>query len=404
MRTKLSGFILATSFLMGINGCDDDDDVDVIRVVLTGTSAADFITLSDYLDNPVVQGIFTSMPRNQGSSPPNLDGTYFSTGTVVASTFGLAVGEAVEDEFCFGPPAGSALEVAILDPAVVDAGAFSFIEGSGNLFTVYTAFKTVQTGPDGFTCEIHQVVIFSGRKEVDNSLGNLFIGFGIVGLVGDCGNLLVDDIQISQNSAARTGDSCVGGGTPINPNQVLVIVDNFLVADLDVFVDDVLVGVAPLLSSLTFEAAPGFTLSFESVPPLNESSEEMGEILAGTFSPDTQPRGRLSQYAIGNQIGDDFFFAPILSNQTAGIVTASVNVGTNYEFTCGCVLPASALSQYFIGYHAYDVVEQVRGAITPDMTNVVIDTEFPPADPIEFLFEGPFTLGLDSGALSLIVP
>src|SRR5207249_4710467 len=138
-----------------------------------------------------VQNLFTLMPRNVGATPPQVDGRYHATGTVTFSTMpGIFPGNTADNEFCLGPSAGAALEVAVLDPTVVDGGALSFIEGSGNLFTVYTAFKLVQAGPNGGTCEIHEVMLSSGRSEADGSLTSLFIGSGVMGLVGDCGGLI----------------------------------------------------------------------------------------------------------------------------------------------------------------------------------------------------------------------
>ena len=370
-------------------------------VVITGRSAADFIALATYLNDPTVADLLTLVPRRAGSTPPNVSGTYAETGTVSASSVpGVSAGDATATDFCLGAPAGSAIEATVLDATIVDGGALSFIEGSGNDFTVYTAFKSVQTGPSGGVCEIHQVLVVSGRREANGSLSSLSLGFAIVGIVGDCGALLPGQIQASSGSAARTGASCVGGSTPVDPTAVLVFVDNFLLSDADLFVDGAFIGTVPLLSSVELEVDPGFTLSFESVPPQNALGEELGEILAGAFPQDTQPVGRASAYSLGNQVGDDIYFAPLIWNQTTTTLTASVNVGTVVESGCNCQLASSSLAQYTLGYHFYDA----PGLITASQANVRLDDETPATNPAEFFFQGPFTLGLDSGALSLFVP
>ena len=384
------------------SGCSDDDDhhdSGEIPVVVTGTDAADFQTLADYLNHPVVQEIFRSIPRHGGSTPPNLDGSYLSDGVVVSTTIpGTSPGSATVLDFCFGPPAGSALEVAILHPSAVASGALSFIEGTGDLFTVYMAIKLLETGPSNGTCQNHQVLIFSGKREADGSLTGLGVGFGVVGILGDCGNLLVNDVEIWSNSAGPPGASCVGGATPADPTKVLVNVENFLVTDATLFINGGEIGLVPFLASVTFEASPGFTLAFETIPPRNDSDVDMGEILAGNFQADLQPKGRFSQYTLGNQVGDDIFFAPIIQNLTGtDTVTASVNVGTTSAFSCGCSLQPSKLAQYILGYHPYDVPD----VITAEEANVVVG---PLSDSARWRFDGPFVLGLDSGALSLIVP
>jgi hypothetical protein len=397
-----SGLLLLSLVFSALpSGCGSRSSHSTAVLELTGTSASDFRTMADYLQNAAVETMLTAMARHQGSTPPNVEGRYLATGNVTATSIpGTAAGDAVQTDFCLGPPAGSALEVALVDATVVDAGALSFIEGSGDLFTVYTAFKSVQTGPSGGTCEIHEVVVFSGKRETDGSLSSLAIGTGIVGLIGDCGNLGVNQVQVSQNTASRTGASCVGGGTPQDPTKVLVHVENFLLTSADVLVNGVLADTAPPLFSVSFETSPGFTLSFQSVPPLNESSAAMGEVLSGVFAADTQPAGRSSQYSISNRVGNDTYFAPVISNHTGGPVTARVNVGTPVAFNCGCSLASSPLAQYLVGYHFYDA----PGTITPAQTNVLIDTQVPPVDPPEFSASGPFTLGADSGALPLAVP
>jgi hypothetical protein len=367
-----------------------------------GRVASDFQSLADYLNSPVVQSILDRTGRAQGSSPPGgVDGSFHSSGQVTFTTIpGINPGDAVSDDFCFGPPAGAAIEVAVNDPSFVDGGARSFIEGTGDSFTIYTAFISMQGGQNG-TCEDHLVLVFTGTVESDGSLTSLAIGFGVVGLVGDCGDLLVGDLQITENTATRTGASCVGSFTPSDPAKVLVNVENFLVTDVEVNVTGLSPILIPLLSAATFEAAPGFQLSFQSVqPPLNleSSPKAQGVVLSGTFPADTQPAGRFSGYSISNVIGGDVFFAPMILNRTAGAVSAVVNVGTPAAFDCSCSLPADPLAQYILGYHPFDV----PGTITASQANLRIVTTVPAAE-IDIPSADFPILGLDSGAASFIV-
>ncbi len=391
MRAHLK--LIGAALLAFAPGCGDDDDHHhhTIPVTVTGTDAADFQTLTDYVTHPVVEDIFRFMPRHTGATPPNVDGRYLSTGSVIASsTPGHNVGDTVSDEFCFGPPAGDAIEVAVSDPSVVSAGARPFIEGTGDFFTIYTAFKSVQTGPGGFTCEDHQVVVFSGRRLGTGALADLFIGFGIVGLVGDCGNLAVGDIQVSQNTASLEGASCVGGSTPLDPTKVLVSVENFLVTDADVFADGALVGTAPFLSSITFEAVPGFTITASTVQPGG-----MGKSLDYTFTQDTQEAGRFSQYTLSNVIGSDTFFAPVVVNATSGTVRVTVQSSPTGD---SGDLPRNDNVQFVMGYYDFNTA-----TVSPGDVSVTVTRPEPPS-PITILGTSPsFILGLDSGSLSLLV-
>ena len=266
---------------------DDDGDDDDVIVIPPDMVAGDFQSIADYLDSPVVGFLLDRMPRYTGSAPPNVAGEYDSTGRITDTTIpGTFPGDVVTAAFCFGVPAGSRLEVVIQDPSVEDGGAASFIEGSGDNFTVYTAFKSVQRFEGGGSCEIHEVNLFSGTRNADGSISDLFIGQGIVGLIGDCGTLFVGDFQVSDNRATRVGEPCAGGSPgpgPVDPNNVLVAVENGLVVDLLVFLDDdttPTLQVAPQ-SVGSFETLPGFAIYFESLQPSAGQDNQGNELLSG---------------------------------------------------------------------------------------------------------------------------
>src|SRR5262245_35759237 len=407
--TKISLRGALIGVLAAAPACDDDDHHhdDTVVIVASGKTASDFQSLAEYLNDPAVQSLFSRMPRHQGSTPPNVEGLYDAVGTVTATSLpGIAPGDPVETLFCLGPPAGSAIEATVVGDSssgaggfsIVDAGALSFIEGSGDFFTVYMAFILALPDLGSGHCEVHQVEILSGKREADGSLSSLFIGCGIVGVVGSCGALLVDQIQVSQNAAGPPTASCVGGGTPSNPNRVLVEVANFLVTDADVYVNGSFFAAAPALSSLIFEADPGFTIAYRSVRPLNGSSAPLGVSLAETFLQDSQLPGRFSFYALDNITTgldgfDDIFFAPVIQNRTGSALSVTVNSGTPVEQSCDCSLPSSTLSDHVIGYYPYSTAQ-----IAPTAANVVI------TGPPNFNFSGPFILGRDSGVLSLLLP
>lgn len=398
-------------------GCQGDGD-DIVVVNDTGTVAGDLQSIADYLANPTVQLIFNNMLRNPGSAPPNVSGEFKSSGEIVRSTIpGTFIGDEVLADFCFGPTvADSSLEVSIADPSVTDAGARSFVEGSGDSFTVYTAFKSVQTLDNGSTCEIHEVNIFSGTRNADGSFSDLSIGLGILGLVGACADLLVDDIQISTNSAPRTGDSCLGsmespGETPQNPDNVLVQVENNLVVEILVFLDDDQVAtlIVDPLSVGVFETSPGFSLYFESLQPSAGSDNEgndllMGEIVSGQFDIDSTPQGDTSLYTIENQVGDAFFFAPLPLNRSPTDIYSVVNEGVDVPeypdpesgLDCLCILTPDP-EPYVVGYYSYSVPgiisapqASVRFFRLPEETEV--DT-----------FSGPFNLEPLAGTVTLRV-
>ena len=379
-------------------------------VVEPGVVVADFQSIADYLDSSVVQTLFLTMPRNEGAAPPDVSGRFSFSGTVTANVGPTnLVGETATAEFCFGASAGSRLEVRVLDPTAQDGGALSFVEGSGKLFTVYTAFKSVQLLEDGTTCELHLVNVYSGTIEADGSLSNLDVGQGIVGLIGSCGNSLVDDYQITLGTALRTGEGCSGGGgDPGTPGNVLVEVENNLVVDALVFIDAASTATisVPPLSIGSFEVAPGFTLDFETLQPIAGTDPDtgddiyMGEIIGGFFPQDTTPADGAILYCLGNVIGDDRFFAPLPFNQSGTDIFSVVNIGVDIDFypdppgsglDCLCAMPTDP-DPYVVGYYSYEL----PGVIAANEANVSFFDAFDETTLIA-RFQGPFALEEDTG-------
>ncbi len=353
-----------------------------------GVTASAFQTLADYLNHPTVQLLLDHMNTWIGDTPPEVAGTYDAFGGIADTTIpGTDIGDAVTAAFCFGLRAGGILEVRVLDPTVEDAGAISFIEGSGDAFTVYTAFRSVQPLPDGSVCEVHEVNIFAGRLEPDGSLVDLEIGVAIVGLIGVCNPFLVGDVQISRLAAALVGPAC--STPPVGPQDgslVQVNVENLLLNDILLFDDPLpqalaLTNVSPLGTSF-LELAPGFELDFESVPPLAGQDDQgndlfSGEIVAGYFPADITPAGGSVTYVIESLVGDDEFFAPRPFNSTGEDIFAVTNMGVDIPgypepvgsgLDCYCSMPPSGPGDgpYDIGYYSYSA----PGIITPAQANV----------------------------------
>ncbi|HLU47099.1 MAG TPA: hypothetical protein VK116_03410, partial [Planctomycetota bacterium] len=290
------------------------------------------------------------------------------------------------------------------------------IEGSGDAFTIYATFRSRQVVDSGDFCDIHQVVVISGMREADGSLSDLFVGQGVVGLVGDCLDLIVGDIQVAEGSAESTGPACADepGGAE---DAVELLVENALLNPIVVFVEyDGFLGPQPFIVFPAIEeparsqfVEPGFVLSFESLQPtlFNEVDDQviLGEIVAGTFDEDTTPAGGSVSFLIENIVGDEEYYAPRPVNATGSDLYAVVNSGVDYGvFThptgtglgCVCPFPSDPGFEVDLGYYSYDV----PGFITPQEANVRFfdfqtDVEAVPA------FQGPFALEPQSGAVVL---
>ncbi len=206
MKTRFFPAPVALSLLLallaGCSSSDPDNPFD-LGSRSGGVVSADFQSIDDYLDHPTVQLLLENMPRNTGDTPPEIAGTYDSFGGVVDSTIpGSATGDSMASYFCFGLSSEGALEVQVIDPTIDDSDATSRIEGSGDTFTVYTAFRSVQEHPDGAHCEITKVNIFSGTREPDGSLSDLHVGCGLP-CTGGLQSALAFDLNQTSSTCGR---------------------------------------------------------------------------------------------------------------------------------------------------------------------------------------------------------
>jgi hypothetical protein len=156
-----------------------------------------------FLLNPVVKALLDHAGRHPGSHPPDVEGCYQAGGVVDFSEFaGRVSGETVNWRFSFGTPSGGQLKVEMEEPPFGEGEAgVSFIEGEGDLFTVYSVMRSSSADLFGRTCYADLAVIFSGKMNGDGSLSSLSIGVGLLCLSGECGALRSGSILASSNSA-----------------------------------------------------------------------------------------------------------------------------------------------------------------------------------------------------------
>jgi hypothetical protein len=412
---SLSATVLVASLLSSCN--DDDDDLIIIE---RGKVIAAFSSIADYLDDATVQFIFRSMPRHTGNTPPDVSGTYEANGTIIANSVPGSVvgGEFTNFDFCAGSPVGASLIARVLDASIAEVGA-SFIEGSGDSFTIFASFRSQQDVTGGDICEIHQILLISGTREVDGSLSELFIGQGVVGLVGDCFDLFVGDFQIAETTALRTGNGCANLPDGGDPNSVELSIENLLLDPIVVFITHPTAAEPPpfIVFPLVEEdprpvfVPPGFTLAFETLQPSKADTTGLqiliGELITGDFAVDDTGAGGRITYVIENEIGADVFYAPRPVNTFAEPIYAIINSGIDYGVDtvttgtglgCKCPLEPGADVEHGIGYYSHSVA----GFITPAQANarffsIANDAEVVPS------FDGPFNLEVGSGAVVLEV-
>lgn len=391
----------------------------------TGIVATDLRSIADYIALPEVQELFRHMTRNAGTSPPAPTGEIVSDNLQITFTTlpGYSLGALLDPAtFCLGAISGGEIDIVIDEVDFVDVGAPAFIEGESDFFTIYLAHKSIQADSTGATCEIHLVRVISATLENDGSLSDLEIGTAVIGIVGACENLFVGDVKVAAGTGDPTGNTCSTDVGPIDPDRVEVVIENNLLVDLDVFTsldgfltDQSFVEVPPL-DITVFEEIPGFELEFASLQPQHPSGDFLGEVLFKRFEPDPALPGETVIYQITNDIDENLFFAPTVTNDTGQSLIPSVNIGIPDSpdgwFCDNCTIDPG--ETHFLGYYAYDILAQIEGTDivfewTPDDVNIGFFTN-PFAIPVSpaftiNTFEQPgFELEALTGGIDLFLP
>lgn len=99
-------------------------------------------------------------------------------------------------------------------------------------------------------------------------------------------------------------------------------------------------------------------LSFRLVRPTKSNGTPLGESMEGYFDAATNPGASLS-YTINNRIGDQYYFAPLITNRTSDGGLMMVNGGLTVENRCDCVVPAGGVG-VGIGYYRWYTNSNVR--------------------------------------------
>lgn len=81
--------------------------------------------------------------------------------------------------------------------------------------------------------------------------------------------------------------------------------------------------------------------------------------MSGTFQTVNRPTGVLT-YEITNRIGEDYFLAPLISNQTSYSLLMEVNSGLASQSRCNCSISAG-VSNVTLGYYRLSSGSSVRG-------------------------------------------
>jgi hypothetical protein len=129
------------------------------------------------------------------------------------------------------------------------------------------------------------------------------------------------------------------------------IVNNLAYA-VNVSINGALVGSCPAFTTAGKDVAVStLTVSFDVIQP-TLNGRALGDAMSGIFSTYNNPSGTYN-FTVGNHIGSNYYFLPLITNRTSVGLEIEVNGGLQAENRCNCVASAGetrAASGYYLWY------------------------------------------------------
>jgi subtilase family serine protease len=163
--------------------------------------------------------------------------------------------------------------------------------------------------------------------------------------------------SVAPNSgAARTGTISVANQqfsinqlAYVNVNVALQF-SNSLIYPANVLVNGTVIGSvgASTTASFTIPAPPTLLVSFQLIQP-TLSGTPLGDPMIGVYNAISNPTGSYN-FTINNQIGNQTYFVPFVTNTSGSALLMDVNGGLQAENRCYCVVPVGGINVAF-GYY-----------------------------------------------------
>ena len=136
---------------------------------------------------------------------------------------------------------------------------------------------------------------------------------------------------------------------PTQQQQFTLAITNQLIATVQVSVQGQSIGTLPAQSTrqATIASAPGVEVTFEVVEP-RLGNRVLGDRMSGRWSL-VAPTGTVT-LTIDNRIGDQWYFAPVVTNLSGTSLLMAVNFGLQSENRCQCTVPVGG-QRVFLGYY-----------------------------------------------------
>ena len=127
--------------------------------------------------------------------------------------------------------------------------------------------------------------------------------------------------------------------TPPPPTNTTAVINNQLARPINITVNGAVVRSIPAFTKYQYNAGTvsSFKLEFDVVSTTTVQGNAVGDPMGGYFSTISNPAGTYT-FNVSNIIGNQFFFYPIIDNQSATSLLMVVNYALNAENRCNCVI------------------------------------------------------------------
>lgn len=157
------------------------------------------------------------------------------------------------------------------------------------------------------------------------------------------------------------GDVTADAVVTVRSNLLTIVVENRLLSPVEVTANGTVLGSVEAGSSARAEVEPvaSLTVEWDLVRQTTTEGAAVGEPMAGSFGPVANPTGTVT-FTVDAVVGEDYYFAPLVTNNTAANLLMGVNMGLQSENRCDCAVPGGGTDVYF-GYYRLFTNSNVRG-------------------------------------------
>jgi hypothetical protein len=146
--------------------------------------------------------------------------------------------------------------------------------------------------------------------------------------------------------------------TQTTTQLVRVNIVNQLALPVNIAINGQVVGSCPALTTAGINVnVSQLTVSFQVIQP-TLNGQSLGDQMGGVFSQITNPSGTFN-FVVSNKIGSNYYFEPLITNQTPVPLDIEVNGGLQAQNRCNCSAPAGD-TNVATGYYLFYSNSNVR--------------------------------------------